>query len=178
MRRLILTAALLAGACAAPGGPVTYTQLAAADASTSLIVGEQLRAEYQTTRPSSEGMDPVVTMTLRHPDGRAMVFQQANHAPHHLMAQSAGGALAQIMGLFGDETPSLYIATPDRNRGAPFVCATDGPLTIGVHESADGSVRIVGLKQEIVFETRPDGVEEALPYSPDQVCARLNFRRS
>jgi hypothetical protein len=33
------------------------------------------------------------------------------------------------------------------------------------------------LRQAIQVETRPDGQLEALPYSPDQVCARLRFRQ-
>ncbi|MCR6644779.1 MAG: hypothetical protein NVV62_09820 [Terricaulis sp.] len=170
---LIAFAGVLA-ACAAPGPRpvVTSATLAAADASTSLLVGAQLTRDISTT-PAREGTDPVVTLILRHADGRALSFQQANHAQHDLMAQAPGGPLAQIMGLFGEESPTLYHALPDQ--AAPFICGPEGPAALGVLEGEAGAVQIVGLKQPIQFETRPDGREEALPFSPDQVCARLRF---
>jgi len=177
MRSFILAAAALAlSACAAPGGTTTRTNLVAADASTSLAAGERITADF-TTYAAQEGMDPVVTLTLRHADGRTMLFQQANHTNNDLLAQNPGGALAQIMGLFGEEAPVLYRATPAENSGAPFLCGADGAAALGYYEAADGAVQIVGLKQELQFETRPDGQTETVPYSPDQVCARLAFRR-
>lgn len=175
MRWFILAAAAALGACGAGSALTTGHTLAAADASTALIV-ESLRVE-RTAHPAREGMDPLVVLTLEHPDGRALTFQAANHAPHDLFVQRPGGALAQIMGL-GEEAPVLYRATPADNEGAPFLCGPEGPALIGYYETADGAAQIVGLRQEIQVETRPDGVEEALPYSPDQVCARLRFRRS
>lgn len=177
MRKIILAAAVLAlSACAgAGGGTTTRTNLVAADASTSLMAGERITADFNT-RNAPEGMDPVVTMTLRHADGRSMAFQQANHTNNDLTAQQPGGALAQIMGLFGEESPVLYRATPAQNSGAPFLCG-EGPAALGYVDAGDGAVRIVGLTQEIQFETRPDGQLESVPYSPDQVCARLSFRR-
>lgn len=176
MRSFILLSALALAACTIPAGTTTTAALVAADASTSLLVGEQLTADTTTLPPEHDGMDPLVTLTLRHSDGRTMAFQQGNHTENHLRAQAQGGPLAQIMGLFGDETPTLYVAT-GANTGAPFLCGPDGPVAIGTYDAADGSVRVVGLKQEIQFETRPDGQVEALPFSPDQVCARLTFRR-
>lgn len=179
MRSFVLAAAgaLVLGACAIlPGGVTTRSTLVAADASTSLAAGERLAADV-TTHGAPEGMDPLVGLTLRHADGRALSFQQGNHTANDLMAQLPGGALAQIMGLFGDEAPTLYRATPDQHHGAPFICGTEGPALIGYYQAADGAVQIVGLKQEIQFETRPDGQTESVPYSPDQVCARLRFRR-
>jgi hypothetical protein len=122
-------------------------------------------------------MDPIINLTLRHADGRSLEFQQGNHTNQDLVAQSPGGPLAQIMGLSGDEVPVLYHATQTQGAGAPFFCGPEGPAAIGVHRSADGATLIVGLRQEIQFETRPDGEMEAVPYSPDQVCARLRFRR-
>ncbi|HYD89693.1 MAG TPA: hypothetical protein VEA80_19585 [Vitreimonas sp.] len=178
MRSFILAAAaaLALSACAAAGGGVTTrTSLLAADASTSLAAGERMTADF-TTYPAREGADPVVVLTLRHADGRTMLFQQANHTANDLIAQRPGGALAQIMGLFGEEAPALYRATPAENSGAPFICGAEGAAALGYYEDASG-VRIVGLKQEIQFETRPDGQTETVPYSPDQVCARLSFRR-
>jgi hypothetical protein len=177
MRLIILATALALSACVAPSGTTTTSSLVAADASTSLIAGERLTAAYTTVPPEVEGADPVVTLTLRHADGRTMAFQEANHAPDHLRAQAQGGPLAQVMGLFGEEMPTLYIATPQANSGAAFLCAPDGPLSLGLYQSADGAVQVVGLQQEFQFEVRPDGSTEALPYSPDQVCARLRFRR-
>ncbi|MBC7770094.1 MAG: hypothetical protein H7124_15025 [Phycisphaerales bacterium] len=179
MRSILMAAAAVLGlsACAMPGGGTTTTSaLVAADASTSLLAGERLTADF-TTHAAQEGMDPLVVLSLRHADGRAMTFQQGNHTNDDLMAQQPGGALAQIMGLFGEEAPVLYRATPAQNSGAPFICGAEGPATLGYHEAADGAVHIVGLKQEIQFETRPDGQMEAIPFSPDQVCARLRFRR-
>ncbi|HRE43050.1 MAG TPA: hypothetical protein PKY87_03670 [Terricaulis sp.] len=170
---LIAVAGALA-ACAAPGPRpvVTSATLAAADASTSLLVGAQLTRDVSTLA-AGDGMDPAVTLTLRHADGRTLSFREANHTPHDVMAQAPGGPLAQIMGLFGEESPTLYHALPDQT--APFICGPEGPAALGVLSGEGGAVQIVGLKQTIQFETRPDGREEALPFSPDQVCARLRF---
>lgn len=173
MRIAILALGLALAACASPAQVSTST-LAAADAATSLLVGEAVTQQIVSRAPTQEGMDALETLTLRHADGRTLVFQHANHTPHDVMAQSAGGPLAQIMGLFGEETPSLYHRV-EGGQGAPFVCGPDGPYGIGVHMGPDGATQIVGLKQAIEFETRPDGVTEAVPYSPDQVCARLRF---
>lgn len=178
MRFQVIALALTLAACAAPSSNVTTSALVAADAATSLAAGDRLTVERRDQTNTPEGMDPTIGLTLRHADGRAQAFQQGNHAETHLRAQAAGGPLAQIMGLFGDETPTLWVATADGNSGAPFLCGPEGPVAIGMYEDADGVVQVVGLKQEIQFETRPDGQTEALPYSPDQVCARLRFRRS
>ncbi|HRK63132.1 MAG TPA: hypothetical protein PLN53_02000 [Terricaulis sp.] len=174
MRIAILAAGLALAACASPAAHVSTSTLAAADAATSLLVGEQLTQEIVSRAPEQEGMDPLETLTLRHADGRTLVFQHANHTPHDLMAQAAGGPLAQIMGLFGEEAPTLYHRV-EGGQGSPFICAPDGPQSLGAYTGADGAIQIVGLKQAIEFETRPDGQTEAVPYSPDQVCARLRF---
>lgn len=176
MRRSILILGLVLAACASPA-PVTTRTLAAADAATSLAVGDSI-SELTSSQEASEGMDPVVNMTLRHADGRTLSFQQGNHTEHDLIAQRAGGPLAQIMGLPGEEVTTLWRATSGEGRteGA-FFCGPQGPAAIGTYEGADGIVHVVGLRQELQFETRPDGVTEAVPYSPDQVCARLRFRR-
>jgi hypothetical protein len=181
---IALAAALALAACAlppilGPRGETTASAYAAADAATSLLVGERITVErFVSSEGASRGEDALVRLTLRHADGRAMVFTAANHAPHDVMAQAPAGPLAQIMGLFGEEAPTLYLSESGGDHGAPFFCAPDGPHSIGLHEAADGTIIMVGLQQPIVFETRPDGVEEALPYSPDQVCARLRFRRA
>jgi hypothetical protein len=175
MRKLIFVAALGLAACTTSAGRVTTTTLTAADAATSLAVGEQIFVERGQARQASEGMDPVVPLTLRHADGRTLNFQQGNHTPHDLAAQRPDGPLAQLMGLMGGETPVLYNATRTGNRGAPFICGPEGPAAIGYYE-ADGAAMIVGLKQAISFETLPSGELNPIPYSPDQVCARLRFR--
>ena len=177
MRSALLGLALLT-ACAAPGGgPATVTQLTAADAATALIAGERLEMRRRSSG-GGQGQDSLVTLALRHGDGRELQFQEANHTPTDLMAQEPGGPLSQIMGFFADETPVLYHATADRNRSEPFLCGPEGPVAIGVHEAADGETQIVGLRQPIQFDALPDGGYEAAPYSPDMVCARLKFRRS
>jgi hypothetical protein len=177
MRRSILILGVVLAACAAPGGgPVTTRTLVAADAATSLAVGERVTEEMRT-QAAPEGMDPVVSLTLRHADGRRLSFQQGNHTSDDLMAQSAGGPLAQIMGLPGEATPTLYHAVSGEGAQGAFFCGPQGPTAIGTHEATDGTLHVVGLRQAIQFETRPDGAVEALPYSPDQVCARLKFRR-
>lgn len=173
MRIAVLAFGLALAACASPAQVSTST-LIAADAATSLLVGERVTQEIVSRAPTQEGMDALETLTLRHADGRTLVFQHANHTPHDVMAQAAGGPLAQIMGLFGEETPTLYHRV-DGGEGAPFLCGPDGPHSIGAYQTPEGAVRMVGLKQAIQFETRPDGQTEALPYSPDQVCARLQF---
>ncbi len=178
MRKLIAAALLALAACASPQQhrETTTYALTPADASTALLSGDRLSVQ-RTVYEAPEGQDPLIEFTLRHSDGRVMMFQAANHAPENVMAQAPGGALAQVMGLFGDEAPVLYAQHTPQSSGAPFICAPNGPLYIGYYEAADGAVQIVGLKQAIEFETRPDGSSEAIPYSPDQVCARLRLRR-
>lgn len=178
MRLPVLMIAVTLTACAAPQQQsVTSANLIAADAATSLAVGAQI--SEQRTAIASENDDPVVNLTLRHADGRTLAFQEGNHAPNDLFVQSAGGALAQIMGLTGNEAPSLFHAAEGGSAagGAPFFCGPEGPAAIGRYEAPDHTVRIVGLREEIQVETRPDGQMEALPYSPSLVCARLTFRR-
>jgi hypothetical protein len=93
------------------------------------------------------------------------------------MAQAAGGPLAQIMGLPGEEAPTLYHAASGGAGEGAFFCGPQGPAALGIYEAPDGTIYVTGLRQEIQFETRPDGATEAVPYSPDQVCARLRFGR-
>mgnify|MGYP000879457045 CR=1 FL=1 len=180
MRSAVFVLLLALAACVTPAPPPVQhvTHLAAADAATTLIVGQSIDMITQDPIASAAGEDPLVLMSLRHADGRTMAFNENNHAPDHLRAQAAGGPLAQIMGLFGDEAPKLYGARSEENHGAPFICGPQGPASIGFYEGADGAVKMVGLKQEIEFETLRDGSQAALPYSPDLVCARLTFRRS
>lgn len=177
MRRSVLALCLLMAACAGPGGgPATVTALSAADAATALIAGDRIELS-QRASPGGDGQEPLVVMTLRHSDGRSLSFEQGNQVQTDLIAQAPGGPLAQIMGYFGDETPTLYRARAQESRGAPFLCGPEGPVGIGLHEGADGVTQIVGLKQEVQFEELSGGGYEALPYSPDMVCARLKFRR-
>ena len=172
MRIALVAAALLVAGCASPAPETTRSTLASADAATSLLVGPTLTQEIAIAS-AREGMDPVVTLTLRQPGGRAMRFQEANHAPNDLLAQAPGGPLAQIMGLFGgDEAPVLYYAT---DVTSPFLCAPEGPVALGIHRGEDGTTQIAALRQGFQFETRPDGRVDAVPCSPDQVCARLRF---
>jgi hypothetical protein len=175
MRRSFLILGLVLTACASPA-PVTTSTLVSADAATSLAVGERIAQEI-STQAASAGMDPVVNLTLRHPDGRRLSFQEANHAGNDLFVQRAGGALAQIMGLPGEETTTLYYAASGEGTEGAFLCGPQGPAAIGTYQAPDGSLQIVGLRQPIQVETRPDGELEAVPYSPDQVCARLKFTR-
>ncbi|MEQ1619597.1 MAG: hypothetical protein ABL883_14780 [Terricaulis sp.] len=168
MRILALFTTLALSSCAAS----TTTTLAPADAATALIAGERITMARAAT---SSGQDPQVILTLTHADGRAMRFEEANHTPHDVMAQAPAGPLSQIMGFFGDETPVLYSARAAENAGTAFVCAPEGPVSIGVYAAPDGDVQIVGLKESFQFEERDDGAAEALPYSPDHVCARLRF---
>jgi len=176
MRRSLLIFGLLLSACASPA-PVTTTALVAADAATSLAVGERISQET-SSQAAQPGVDPANTLTLRHADGRTLSFQEANHTPNDIFVQSAGGALAQIMGLPGEETTTLYYAASGEGAStSAFFCGPQGPAAIGTYEAPDGTLQVVGLRQAIQVETRPDGQAEAVPYSPDQVCARLKFRR-
>lgn len=168
MKYLFAAAALLLAGCAS----TATLNLSPADAATRLIVGERV---VMTRAATSTGQDPLVILTLTHADGRSMRFEEANHTPHDVMAQAPGGPLSQIMGFIGDEAPVLYTARAAENTGAAFVCAPDGPVNIGVYTAPDGGVRIVALKESFQFEERADGAAEALPYSPDHVCARLQF---
>jgi hypothetical protein len=181
MRLLVCIAALALSACAippilGPRGETTTSTWQAADASTSLVIGDSVTVERTVhAAPPDTGQDDLVLITLRHTDGRSMTFEESNNTPHDVMAQAAGGPLAQVMGLFSDEAPKLYAIR--ETEGEPFICNPGGPSRLGLYESADGGVLVVGMLQSIEFETRVDGVESALPYSPDQVCARLRFRR-
>ena len=182
MGRLLRAAALatLLAACTASGGdamrPFATMTLAPADAATNLLAGGRVTLTFASpARAPSEGQDPLVRLTLQRADGRAMHFDQANHTPDDLNAQRAGGALAQAMGLFNEEAPTLYRASGPHAQS--FLCGAEGPLNIGFIEYADGNVMLVGLKQNFEFETLADGTQAALPYSPDQVCARLRFTR-
>ncbi|MGD9979192.1 MAG: hypothetical protein AB7T58_01190 [Hyphomonadaceae bacterium] len=176
MWRSIIISGLFLAACASPAA-VTTTHLVAADAATSLAVGDRV-TQMTSSQSASEGMDPIVNFSLRHADGRSLIFQEGNHTQHDLMATAPGGPLAQIMGLPGDATTRLYHATSGENASeSAFFCGPQGPAAIGTHEGADGVLLVVGLREAIQFETRPDGEMEAAPYSPDKVCARLRFRR-
>lgn len=171
MRQILLSAAVLAlAACAA----TDTGSLASADAATSLVVGERLTMSTSSAGGGG-GQDPLVLLTLTHADGRSMRFEEANHAPHDLVVQAADGPLAQVMGLFGGETPLLY---RPRDNSASFICGAEGPAALGLYRGADGAVSIVGLSQDFHVETRADGGFEAAPFSPDMVCARLRFRAS
>lgn len=180
MRRSILALGFILAACASPPIAVTNSTLVSADAATSLAVGERITVQ-QSSQEAGDGQDPVNNMTLRHSDGRALAFQEANHTPYDVMAQGAGGPLAQIMGLQqGNEVTTLYYAASgerSQQAGAPFICGPQGPAAIGKYEGPDGIIQIVGLREAIQFETLQDGRVEAIPYSPDHVCARLRFRR-
>lgn len=175
IRALLLATAL--SACAGLPSPTggAATTLTPADAATTLAAGGPITMTVQTPRGGGGGEDPLILMSLRSADGRAMSFEENNHAPAHVMAQAPGGALAEIMGLPADAAPKLYGARAADNHGAPFICGPDGPAAIGYYAAADGAVTIFGLKQEIEFDTRPDGSMAPAPFSPDQICARLRF---
>jgi hypothetical protein len=175
---LFSLAALSACALMAPQMDRTALTLEPADAASSLTLGGPVTLERATPRSTREGQDPLVQISLRHPDGRTLAFTEANHTPHDVTVQAAGGPLAQVMGFYGSETPALYRAE-NASGGAhvnPFLCGPEGPVAIGYFEAANGAVTLVGLKSDFEFESLRDGTEQALPYSPDQVCARLKLR--
>ncbi|HRO03943.1 MAG TPA: hypothetical protein PLS69_10115, partial [Terricaulis sp.] len=62
MRFAILAACVALAACASPAARVSTSTLAAADAATSLLVGEQLTQVITSRAPAHEGMDPVETL--------------------------------------------------------------------------------------------------------------------
>ncbi|MBY0563109.1 MAG: hypothetical protein K2P58_02890 [Hyphomonadaceae bacterium] len=180
MRFVFLAPALLLAACSSMpfpfGSKTTTTTLRAADAATSLAVGERITMTVTAPRREPQsGDDQLILMQLKHADGRTLSFTESNHAPMHVMAQAPGGPLAQIMGLFGEEQPTLYGARPGQH-GSAFLCGEQGPAAVGVHRGEDGAVQIVGLREDIAFEQTASGGYEAAPYSPDKVCARLRFR--
>lgn len=181
MRLAALALILGLSACVATesAGPSTTETLTPADAATTLVAGGPLTMTVQAPRAAQNGDDPLVLMSLRAADGRSMSFEELNHAPEHVMAQAAGGPLAQAMGLTGGgETPKLYGARASENQGAPFLCGPDGPVSVGFYEGSDGTVTVIGMKANITFETLSDGQSHPVPFSPDQVCARLHFHRS
>lgn len=172
---LLALAGLALASCASfGGGASTSTALTPADNATRLITGESVTLTTQA-RGGGSGQDPHVTLTMRLADGRAFTFDEANHAPHDVMAQAPGGPLAQAMRIF-DETarPTLY--RPRDIAGIPL-CHPNGPALLGVHTDASGAVSIIGLREGFGFEER-DGATHALPVSPEIVCARLQFTRA
>lgn len=173
MRFAFVAVCLGLAACAAPQG--TSERLTPADSATQLATGGPLTLTRVGQAPSQDGMDALVTLTVTSADGRAMVFQEANHTPNDSRAQAAGGPLANVMGFFGDEQPTLYQHV-DGGTGAPFICGPEGPAYLGVYRAASGEVTIVGLKSPFEFEETGSGAATALPYSPDHVCARMKFR--
>jgi hypothetical protein len=181
MRIAALALILGLSACVATksAGPSTTETLTPSDAATTLVASAQVIMTVQAPHASQGGEDPLVLMSLQSSDGRSMSFEELNHAPEHVMAQAAGGPLAQAMGLTaGDETPKLYGARASENHGTPFFCGPTGPVSIGYYETSDGAVTVVGMKANITFETMSDGQTHPIPFSPDQICARLHFRRS
>ena len=172
---LLASVALTACVTAAPVR-VDRTLLTPADAATNLVAGGALTMGV-TSAESSHGDDPLVRMTLSRADGRVLAFTAANHTPNDVMAQARGGPLAELMGFFGDETPTLYAADASKNSGAPYICAPNGPAYLGVYASPDGHVSVVGLKSGFEFEQTGSGTSSPLPFSPDLVCARLKFTR-
>jgi hypothetical protein len=186
MRRLLMAGILCAGlsSCANLKGwmpwrdhapPGESQQLTPADHATQLIAGGPLTLTRRVTPAEAEGEDPRVEITLRFADGRALAFEEANHAPDDLRAQAAGGALAQAMAILDPEArPTLYHA--QAHEGASPLCAPEGPVNLGIYAGADGAVSIVGLKEGFAFETRADGSVEAMPVSPAIVCVRMKFR--
>lgn len=172
MKRFAMIGLLALGACATT--TTATTRLAPADAATALIVG-QAAALTQTTKTGRGGGDPLVTLDLRLFDGRVITFEEANHTPMDLAAQADGGPLEQIMGLPETASPRLYRLREGANAGN--FCAPSGPQYLGVDEAADGSVKIVALKEGFGFETRADGGLDPLPASPQIVCSRMAFRK-
>lgn len=170
MRILILAVAMALAACAAS----TSERLTPADSATELIAGGPLTMRVATQGRAGDGQDALVRMTLTTADSRAMHFTEANHTPYDVMAQAPGGPLAQVMGFFGQEQPTLYRAD---SGGAPFICGPGGPQMLGLHRAESGEIKIVGLQTGFEFEPRDGGAYDPIPYSPDQVCARLSFRR-
>ncbi len=173
MRFAVIAASVALAACAAQTGPSTSLQ--PADPATAMIAGGTLTMRTASS-PGGDGQDPLVTMTLARSDGRSMMFTAANHAPYDTMAQTAGGPLAQVMGLDEAATPTLYSAR-EGGSGAPFICGPEGARMLGMFTAPNGDVTVVGLKSGFEFEPRNDGGYSPLPYSPDHVCARLKFHR-
>src|SRR5262249_19601831 len=152
----------LASCALGPQMDRTALTLQPVDAASQLALSGPLTLERATQRNAPDGQDPLVQITLRASDGRTLSFEEANHSPQDVTTQSAGGALAQVMGFFGEETPTLYRATGTATN--PFLCGPEGPRALGFHEGANGAVTLVGLKTEFEFETLTNGTTQALPY--------------
>ena len=174
MRWIIAFAALALAACTTNGGARAVINLTPSDAATSMISGGLIVMRTVTT-PASNGDDPLIVLTLSRADGKAMTFEEANHAPHDVAVQSPGGALAQAMGLMGGtEQPVLYHGQAG---GTPFFCSADGPVNLGVYTDPAGAVTIVGLKSNFQVEDAAGGGFDIAPYSPDHICARMHFTK-
>lgn len=173
MRALVVALCVaLAGCASAPRATATWTP---SDAASSLTTSGPLQA--RTTSSMSGDGSTLNTLYLTNGDNRRMVFIEANALPHDLAVQQAGGALASIMGFFGDEQPTLYRFNRLPADTSIFLCGPEGPALIGVYANPTGDISLVALKTEFQTETTGGRVDIA-PYSPDHVCARARFRRS
>ena len=133
------------------------TTLVSADASTSLMAGERLRAEYVTHARSAAAIRSSSSRCATAMDA-ALAFDQANHTPNDLAAQAPGGPLAQIMGSVRRGSADALPRAPTANIAARRSCAAPRALPASASTSAaTAACRSSALKQEIQFETRPDG---------------------
>ncbi len=173
LKPLFLAVALCACATA-PQTTRDSLRLTATDAATLLTAGP-IVTRTRIATAAARGADPFVLLELAFEDGRVLVFEEANHTPHDLMAQAAGGPLAELMRLEPDATPALYRAREVSAAGA--LCAPQGVHAIGMHDGADGITRIVALNAPFEAGTDASGADVIYPAAPSIVCARLNFRR-
>lgn len=142
---------------AAAGAPVELTLARAAED------GEQ------------EGMDALVSVQLTAADQRSLTLTEANHAPYDLLAQAAGGPLADAIDAPRDAVVVLY--RPSASSGAPLMCGPGGPQSVAMAEDGAGGLIVAGLSvAAFAAEAAIDGTEVAAPLPANAVCGRAVYR--
>ncbi|MBL8549967.1 MAG: hypothetical protein JNJ73_08265 [Hyphomonadaceae bacterium] len=162
----------------AGGGDDPHTtqviELSAGDAATQAAIGD-VRATIHTMTDVEE---PPVWLTLNVArSGGSIIFEESNHAPYALMAQSAGGPLARLMGLQGDARPTLYARWENQPGDAPSLCP-DAEWNSLVAVWGEREVRMAAIKGNgfpVDPESHPD--PSTWPANESDVCARFTFTR-
>lgn len=161
------------------GGPddphsTEVIDLVAGDAATQNSIGD-VRATIHTATDVEE---PPVWLTLSVArSGGSIIFEESNHAPYQLMAQSAGGPLARLMGLSGSAKPTLYARWSNQPENAPTLCP-DAEWDSLVVVWGESEVRVAAIKGA-GFPVDPEsyGAPSAWPANESDVCARFTFTR-
>jgi hypothetical protein len=148
--------------------------LFAGDAATQTAIGDV----HATIHTMTDVEEPPVWLTLSVArSGGSIIFEESNHAPYQLMAQSAGGPLARLMGLTGNARPTLYARWTNQPENAPTLCegAEWDSLVVVWGES---EVRMAAMKGNgVSLDPEANRDPSTWPANESDVCARFTFTR-